>query len=116
MASAATTNGLRMENWVRFMPVVSAAAPRDWRRRGGGRWTGSNDRLAVRQGDGPRKDDRIAGLDSACDLDGRRVAESDVDNLHPGPSVNRREDELFSRALLQRCWRNYDGILRVSGL
>src|SRR5712691_779282 len=115
MARAATTSGLRIENWVRFMPVVSASVPRDWRRRGGGRWTGSKDRLAVREGDGPRQDDHVAGLDSAGDLDGRRVAESDVDKLHSSSSVNRGEDELFSRALLQRCWRNYDGILRVSG-
>src|SRR5712691_1198059 len=102
MARAATTSGLRIENWVRFMPVVSASVPRDWRRRGGGRWTGRNDRLAVRQGDGPRQDDRVAGLDPARDLNGSRVAESDVDKLHPGSSVNRGKHVLLAAALLQR--------------
>src|ERR1700680_1878124 len=97
-----------MENWGRFMPVASPSVPRDWRRRGGGRRTGRNDRFAVGQRDGPWQDDRVTRLDSAGDLDGRRVAESDVDDLHPGSSVNRGEDELLSRALLQRCWRNYD--------
>src|SRR5216683_8263105 len=116
MARAATTSGLRMENWVRFMPVVSASVPRDWRRRGGGRWTGRNDRLAVREGDGPRQDDRVAGLDSAGDLDGRRVAESDVDKLHSGSSVHRGEDELLAAALLQRRGGHDDRVLGVCSL
>src|ERR1700736_5894416 len=108
MASVATTNGLRMENWVMFMPVVSASVWRDWRHRRSRWWTGGKDRFAVRQRDGPRQDDRVAGLYPAGDLDGRRVAQSDVHDLHPGSSINRGEDELLATALLQRRRRHDD--------
>jgi hypothetical protein len=99
-----------------FMPVVSASASGDWRRCGRRRWTGRNDRFTVRQRDGPRQDDRVAGLEPAGDLDGRRVAESDVHHLHPGSSVNRGENELLAATLLWCRGGHDDRVLGMRGL
>src|SRR5579859_5686588 len=112
-ASAATTSALRMENWVMFMAVASASVARGGRHRGGRRWTGRDDRFAVRQGDGARQDDRVAGLDAAGDLDGRGVGESDVHDLHPRSSVHRGEDELLAASLLHRRGWHDDRVLGV---
>lgn len=70
-----------------------------------------NDRNPVSDGGGPWQDDGVACLNTAGDLNHRRVGQTDLDNLQLGAIVDVGIDVLLAVALLECRGRHDDGIV-----